>query len=233
MSLKRYAVFAMASLLLHGLLAHAMDNQDLSIAAPPAEPGPISVQMIPTVTQPSAEPEPVVEPKPEPVPEPKPVPKPKPKPKPEPKPTPKPKPKPKPEPKPTPKPVTKPAPKPTPAPKAEPKPEPVKKVAKKPATKAKNSAPKRIERPSFRSRPAPISYPSRARRRGQEGTVIIEVWLDKRGDQTKRVIVQSSGVKALDSTALKGVAKYRFSPYIENGQGIAHRVHIPIRFKLD
>ncbi|ART81006.1 hypothetical protein CBP12_13270 [Oceanisphaera avium] len=98
---------------------------------------------------------------------------------------------------------------------------------------AKDTTPKRIEQPSFKSKPAPIAYPIQARRRGQEGTVVVEVWLDEQGRQIKRVVAKSSGVSALDNTALKGIAKYRFSAYVENGRAIAHRVHIPIRFKLD
>ncbi|GGB32444.1 hypothetical protein GCM10011502_01820 [Oceanisphaera marina] len=227
-SFKRYAVFALASLLLHGLLAQAMEREDRTIAMAPSKPGPISVQMLPAVTkpQPVAEPTPVVEP----LPEPKPTPKPKPKPKPT------PKPKPKPTPKPEPRPVVKPAPKPEPvaakAPVTEQK--PPEKVEQKPQqTAAKDSSPKRIETPSFKTRPAPIAYPAQARRRGQEGTVIIEVWLDENGKQTKRILASSSGVSALDKTALKAIAKWRFSAYVENGRSIAHRVHIPIRFKLD
>ncbi|PSJ46352.1 hypothetical protein C7H85_06865 [Zobellella endophytica] len=107
-------------------------------------------------------------------------------------------------------------------------------VAPKPQPQqAQNSAPKRIETPSFKTRPSPITYPSQARRRGLEGTVIVEVWLDERGQQVKRLLAQSSGVKVLDQSALKAIAKWRFSAYVENGQALAHRVHIPVRFKLD
>ncbi|MDP5292340.1 energy transducer TonB [Oceanimonas sp. CHS3-5] len=114
----------------------------------------------------------------------------------------------------------------------EPPPEPVKQ-ALKPQTQTKDSAPKRIEKPSFRTRPSPIAYPVQARRRGLEGTVIVEVWLDEQGKQTKRVLARSSGVQVLDKTALKAIARWRFSAYVENGQALAHRVQIPIRFKLD
>ncbi|OIN12161.1 energy transducer TonB [Oceanisphaera psychrotolerans] len=97
----------------------------------------------------------------------------------------------------------------------------------------KDSAPKRIETPRFKTRPAPISYPAQARRRGLEGTVLVEVWLDEQGKQTKRVLARSSGTRLLDKAALKAIAKWRFSAYVENGRALAHRVHIPIRFKLD
>ncbi|WP_026344616.1 energy transducer TonB [Oceanimonas smirnovii] len=225
MSLKRYGVFVVCSLLLHGLLAQAMERNPMEIALAPAEnPGPISVKMMPTVTRPAP---------PEPAP-PKPEPKPEPKPKPEPaKPKPKPKPEPKPEPKPKPKPVPKPEPAPRPAPKPAPAPEPVKQAPREQPQQTKNSAPKRIEKPSFKTRPSPIAYPVQARRRGLEGTVVVEVWLDEQGKQTKRVLARSSGVNVLDKAAIKAIAKWQFSAYIENGQALAHRVQIPIRFKLD
>ncbi len=205
-----------------------MEREELTIAMAPGKPGPISVQMLPTVTQtrPQAKPDPVVEPMPEPKPIPKPTPKPAPAPAPKPKPVPKPEPKPQPVARAAPEPV---APK-TPA--ADPAP-PQKAEQKPQQTAAKDSAPKRIETPSFKTRPAPIAYPVQARRRGQEGTVIVEVWLDEQGKQTRRVLARSSGVSTLDKTALKAIAKWRFSAYVENGKGIAHRVHIPIRFKLD
>lgn len=230
MSLKRYGLFVVTSLLLHGLLAQAMDRQTLEMALAPADsPGPISVQMIPPAVTPPPEPTP---PEPEPPkPEPKPEPTPKPKPEPKPKPKPEPKPKPKPQPKPEPKPQPKPEPKPVPRP--EPLPEPVKQPPKPQPQQARDSAPKRIEKPSFRTQPSPIAYPTQARRRGLEGTVVVEVWLDEQGKQTKRILARSSGVGVLDKAALKAIAKWRFSAYVENGKALAHRVQIPIRFKLD
>ena len=223
----------MASLLLHGLLVQAMEQEDQTISmSSDTAPGPISVQMLPTVIQkkpePVVKPEPAVTPepmvKPTPKPEPKPAPVPKPKPKPTPKPTPQPKPKPAPKSPPAVQPAAESPPPAAPATRVEPKPQPV---------AARDSTPKRIETPSFKTRPAPIPYPSQARRRGLEGTVLIEVWLDEQGKQLKRQLVRSSGVSVLDKTALKAIAKWRFSAYLDNGRAIAHRVQIPIRFKLD
>lgn len=238
MNVRRYSLFVLASLLLHGLLVQAMEQEDQTISmSSDTAPGPISVQMLPTVIQkkpepvvksePAVTPEPMVKPTPKPAPKPAPVPAPKPKPRPAPKPTPKPEPVPTPMPPPAAQPSAE-SPPPsapaTPTVSAEPKSQPV---------TAKDSAPKRIATPSFKTRPAPIAYPSQARRRGQEGTVVVEVWLDERGNQTKRILARSSGVHSLDKTALKAIAKWRFSAYVENGRNIAHRVHIPIRFQLD
>ncbi|ATG74887.1 energy transducer TonB [Zobellella denitrificans] len=214
MSFRRYTLFALASVILHGLMVQAMERQELEITlAPDSNPGPISVQMLPAVARPEPTP---------PLPEP------------EPKPEPKPKPVPKPEPKPVPKPEPKPVPKPEPKPAPEPVSEPTAKVDPKPQPQVtQSSAPKRIDTPSFKTRPAPIPYPSQARRRGLEGTVVVEVWLDENGRQTKRLLARSSGVKVLDQTALTAIAKWHFSAYVENGRALAHRVQIPVRFKLD
>ncbi len=237
MSFRRYALFALASLFLHGLLAQAMEREEQVISlAPDTHPGPISVQMLPTVTKQEPVVEPPPEPEPAPKPEPKPTPKPVPKPIPESVPKPKPKPVPEPQPKSEPKPVSKPEPRPEPPPAPTPVPTSQTPARVEPAPQpvtAKDSAPRRIETPSFKTRPAPIPYPSQARRRGQEGTVLVEVWLDENGKQIKRILARSSGVGALDKTALKAIAKWRFSAYVENGRALAHRVHIPIRFKLD
>ena len=84
----------------------------------------------------------------------------------------------------------------------------------------------------YRGRPAPVSYPLLARKRGIEGEALIEVWLDQEGEQLKRVIIRSSGHSLLDLAALRAVAQSQFAPYEESGQSHPSRLRIPIRFKL-
>ncbi|WP_245823889.1 energy transducer TonB [Photobacterium proteolyticum] len=170
---------------------------------------------------------------------------------------PKPKPKPKPEPEPEPEPkITKPEPKKVSenpvkeVTKKIDKPEPPKKVDEaKPATpksvakpKAEmkseqaagvNSSPRLVTRPTFATRPSPVKYPKIAKRRGIEGQVMIEVWIDKNGKQIKQTLVQSSGAQVLDKAAIEAIKRWQFSSHTVDGQAIAHRVQIPVRFKLD
>ncbi|MGF1687260.1 energy transducer TonB [Photobacterium japonica] len=161
-------------------------------------------------------------------------------------------------PKPTPKPIPKPAPK--PEPKSKPKPvekqakpvtDPVKKprpalpISKDPnpntphtmanadMNQAKDSAPRLIDRPTFKVRPTQPTYPRIARRKGLEGNVLLDVWLDEKGEQTRLEIAKSSGHAVLDEAAIKAVKKWRFNGYQENGIRLAHRVKIPVRFNLD
>ncbi|WP_423840588.1 energy transducer TonB [Vibrio mytili] len=103
---------------------------------------------------------------------------------------------------------------------------------KQPASQPKDSQPKLVKKPQFRAKPTPVSYPRAARKRGLEGKVLIEVWIDKRGQQIKQLLLESSGHRMLDERALKTVREWRFSYQSEQGQAIAHRVQIPINFQL-
>ena len=60
-----------------------------------------------------------------------------------------------------------------------------------------------------------------------------EVWLDENGNQVKQVLISSSGATILDNSALKAIKQWEFSPNIVNGQKMAYRVRLPVRFKLD
>jgi TonB family C-terminal domain len=80
--------------------------------------------------------------------------------------------------------------------------------------------------------PTPATYPIAARRLGQEGLVVVEVWLDKDGKQDKRQVKRSSGFALLDKAALETVAKNRFLPFSEGGSPKPSRLLVPIAFKL-
>lgn len=96
-----------------------------------------------------------------------------------------------------------------------------------------NQEPVLITKPSFSSRPTPPNYPRQARRRGVEGVATYEIWLDAEGKQIKQALVNSSGALMLDNAALEAIKKWKFSPHTVNGRAIAHRVQIPVRFRLD
>ncbi|GAB2509195.1 energy transducer TonB [Microbulbifer agarilyticus] len=89
-----------------------------------------------------------------------------------------------------------------------------------------------IERPAFASPPGAPVYPELARKRRQQGTVVVEVQLDQAGAQMVRRLLRSSGVDSLDEAALKAVAKWNFLPYREGGRARVSRVQLPIRFAL-
>nr|WP_275666698.1 energy transducer TonB [Vibrio tubiashii] len=96
-----------------------------------------------------------------------------------------------------------------------------------------NSQPVMVTKPSFLTRPSAPKYPRLARKRGIEGIALYEIWLDEDGKQVKQVLISSSGTDMLDKSALTAIKKWRFSPHSVDGQKMAHRVQIPVRFKLD
>ncbi|MEF1249066.1 energy transducer TonB [Vibrio owensii] len=100
-------------------------------------------------------------------------------------------------------------------------------------SKGATSQPVMIDQPAFVSQPVQPRYPRSARKRGIEGVALYEVWLDENGNQVKQVLIESSGAEMLDVSALRAIKQWQFSPHISGGQKVAHRVQIPVRFKLD
>lgn len=90
-----------------------------------------------------------------------------------------------------------------------------------------------ISNPSFSAPPKPPRYPSVARKRGQQGTVWLEIWLDELGEQTRLFVSESSGVPALDKAALRAVSAWQFQPHRYESSVVAARVRIPVEFVLN
>jgi protein TonB len=87
-------------------------------------------------------------------------------------------------------------------------------------------------KPAFHVPPKPPRYPSQARRRNQQGVVMVEVRLDEYGAQRELKVLRSSGVASLDQAALEAVAVWRFQAEVRDGQSVPSRVQIPIQFAL-
>lgn len=86
--------------------------------------------------------------------------------------------------------------------------------------------------PEFLTPPKPPLYPAQARRRNQQGLVLVEVRLDADGQLRELRLLRSSGVESLDRSAMDAVANWRFRPETRNGLPVPSRVHIPIEFAL-
>ncbi len=80
--------------------------------------------------------------------------------------------------------------------------------------------------------PSP-AYPSDAKKRGEEGTVVLFVELTEEGKVKSTQIQSSSGYTALDRAALDAVRRWRFQPAKVGGIGIESSVKVPIRFDLE
>lgn len=223
MKYARPSIVLLVVALLHGGLLAAvllLDTAEPPKVEPPRIDG-ILIQAPPA--------EVVQAPAPAPPPPPQPVEPPKPKPKPLP-----PKPKPVPKPKPLPPPekaiTLPPEPAPTPAPAAAPAPVPAPVKAKADKSLGAPVTPPRIDA-SRLNNPAP-AYPSISRRRGEEGTVLLELLVLADGRVTDVKIKESSGYPRLDRSALDAVKRWRYKPAQRGDVAIEYRYLQPITFGL-
>ncbi|MFT4647707.1 MAG: protein TonB [Glaciecola sp.] len=75
-------------------------------------------------------------------------------------------------------------------------------------------------------------YPSKARRRQQEGAVVLRLTVDKSGSVVLVEVVESSGHAILDRTAKKMLATWRFRPAPNGWLGGSKQVRRRILFRL-
>ena len=75
-------------------------------------------------------------------------------------------------------------------------------------------------------------YPPAARRRGQEGTVVIRTLVNTEGVPGQTRIIGPSGIDDLDQSALLAVQRWRFAPARAGSKAIEHWVDIPVTFRL-
>jgi len=76
------------------------------------------------------------------------------------------------------------------------------------------------------------AYPLLARRRGYQGTVLLEVLVARDGTVASVRLVRSSGAEILDKAAKKGVRKWTFHPGKKGDEVVEMWVKVPIRFRL-
>lgn len=107
-------------------------------------------------------------------------------------------------------------------------------VAPIPATPA--LTPAAVELPSTEAdywhNPKP-AYPSLSRRLGEQGKVLVRVFIDASGQPQQAEVKQSSGFERLDQTALNTVLKWRYLPGKRNGTPEAMWLQVPLEFRLE
>lgn len=81
-------------------------------------------------------------------------------------------------------------------------------------------------------RNTPPVYPPAARRRNQEGKVVLNVQVTQEGAVANVTIARSSGVGMLDEAARIAVEKWRFIPARRGSEPVAASVKVPIIFRL-
>jgi TonB family protein len=79
---------------------------------------------------------------------------------------------------------------------------------------------------------APPNYPALARKRGQEGAVILQVLVNREGRVDELEIDTSSDFTLLDRAALSAVRKWSFEPGMRGKERIPMWVKVPVTFKL-
>ncbi|QJR31058.1 energy transducer TonB [Limnobacter sp. SAORIC-580] len=156
-------------------------------------------------------------------------------------------PKPEPKPVPTPKPVAKPTPKPTP------KPEPVREVAPEPVQQAAPAAPAPPAPPVQQATPAPEApapvtpprtdaahlnnpapqYPALSRRLGEQGRVMLDVYILPDGSVGEIKLNRSSGFPRLDNAALQAVKTWKYVPAKRGDKPIPFWYVQPVSFVLN
>jgi len=78
----------------------------------------------------------------------------------------------------------------------------------------------------------PPRYPDAARRRGEQGRVMLHVSVSADGLPTEVELAHSSGHHALDEAAVSAVKRWRFVPASQGGRPIAGIADVPVRFQL-
>lgn len=115
-------------------------------------------------------------------------------------------------------------------------------VASPPPSEAAQPAPQAVVAagPSVPARPVsgmasdrPPIYPEIARRRGEQGRVLLRVNVSADGQPIEVDVAQTSGYPTLDAAAQSAVRGWRFIPAMQAGTPIAAVADVPVRFRLE
>jgi protein TonB len=79
----------------------------------------------------------------------------------------------------------------------------------------------------------PPAYPEIARRRGEQGRVLLRVNVSADGQPVEVDVAQTSGYPTLDEAAQSAVRSWRFIPATRAGTPIAAVADVPVRFRLE
>lgn len=88
-----------------------------------------------------------------------------------------------------------------------------------------------LKEPNYRKR-ARLFYPSEARRQGQDGVVVLSLWIDATGKAGRVEVKQSSGHPLLDEAALNMARRSEYVPARRGSASVASTVEASYRFVL-
>lgn len=105
-----------------------------------------------------------------------------------------------------------------------------------PAPPAPSAPPTSVTPPRFNAaylnNPAPV-YPPLLRRAGEEGKVVLRVFVTAEGNAGEVQVLRPSSSPLFDEAALNAVRKWRFVPARRGDAPVAEWVQVPINFKLN
>ena len=131
--------------------------------------------------------------------------------------------------------LTVPAPEPRTAPEP-PAPTPAAQEPERALSKVERAPPESVSSPVYNAaylrNPEP-RYPMSARRRGEQGTVVLKVLVTREGTVASVSVDRGSGSAALDQAALDTVRMWRFAPARRGAEAIESSVLVPIVFRLE
>lgn len=76
------------------------------------------------------------------------------------------------------------------------------------------------------------AYPSISRRLGEEGVVLLRVYVNAMGQPERIEVNKSSGFERLDAAALRAVSDWKFVPARQGKISVAAWVQVPVSFQL-
>ncbi len=85
---------------------------------------------------------------------------------------------------------------------------------------------------AYLNNPSP-NYPSASKKSGEQGKVLLDVYVNEEGMVEQIKIAKSSGFQRLDNTALNTVIKWQFVPAKKGGKLEKSWVQVPINFVLE
>lgn len=107
--------------------------------------------------------------------------------------------------------------------------------ATRPAAPAADAATSPLTAPRFDAaylnNPAP-AYPPLSRRRGEQGRVLMRVFVDREGAPATIQLRESSGYRRLDEAAEAAIRRWRFEPARRGAEPVGAWVLVPIAFNL-
>ena len=82
------------------------------------------------------------------------------------------------------------------------------------------------------TQPTPVVYPRGAQTAGEEGTVVVRVYVNENGRPTKADIGKSSGFADLDTAAVETAMNWLYVPAIRGGATSSDWASVQVVYKL-